>query len=167
MATLAKPHRRGVSRKLRGGIHGLSLRVRGQEVAVSDLDGLVRGLFAAADAGDLDSFDRYLHDDVVVHAPAGLSTVGLESERESSRKRKLAMPDLHHEFIDVLSSPGVVAARTVVTGTVHGSYGGVSAEGRSFKVDQAVFAYVRDDKIAELWEIVDMASLREQLGEPG
>ena len=28
-------------------------------------------LFAAGDAGDLDAFDQYLHDDVVVHAPAG------------------------------------------------------------------------------------------------
>jgi len=132
---------------------------------VSDLDGLLPGLFAAGDAGDLDAFDQYLHDDVVVHAPAGLSTVGLESERESWRKAKLAMPDLHHEFIDVLSRPGVVAARTVLTGTMVGSYGGLSADGRSFKVDQAVFAHVRDGKIAELWEIVDVASLREQLGD--
>ena len=132
---------------------------------MSDLDSLLTGLFAAGDAGDLDSFDRYLQEDVVVHAPAGLSTVGLESERESWRRAKLAMPDIHHEFIDVLSGPGVVAARTVVTGTMHGSYGALTAEGRSFKVDQAVFAHVRDHKIAELWEIVDVASLREQLGE--
>jgi len=132
---------------------------------VPEIDGLLPGLFAAGDAGDVDSFDQYLHDDVVVHAPAGLSTVGLESERESWRKAKLSMPDLHHEFIDVLSGPHVVAARTVVTGTLRGSYGGLSSEGRSFTVDQAVFAHVRDGKIAELWEIVDVASLREQLGE--
>lgn len=133
---------------------------------MSDLDGLLPGLFAAGDAGDLDSFDQYLHDDVVVHAPAGLSTAGIESERESWRKAKLAIPNLHHEFIDALSRPGVVAVRAVVTGTMHGSYGGLSADGRSFRVDQAVFAYVRDDKIAELWEIVAVASLREQLSEP-
>lgn len=34
-------------------------------------------------------------------------------------------------------------------------------------MDQAVFAHIRDGKIAELWEIVDVASLREQLGESG
>lgn len=87
---------------------------------MSDNQGLLPGLFAAGDAGDVDSFDQYLHDDVVVHAPAGLSTVGLESERESWRKATLAMPDLHHEFVDVLSSPTIVAARTIVTGTMHG-----------------------------------------------
>ncbi len=127
---------------------------------------LVR-LFAAGDAGDLNAFDQYLHDDVVVHAPAGLSTVGLDNERESWRKARSAVPDLHHQFIDVFSSPTAEAARCVVTGTMCGSYGGFTSEGRSFRMDQAVFAYVRDGKIAELWEIVDTAILREQLGETG
>ena len=126
---------------------------------------LLAGLFAPGDAGDVEAFNRYLHDDVVVHAPSGLSTVGLENERESWRKAKLAIPDLRHNLVDILSSPTVIAARTVVTGTMYGSYGGLSAQGRSFKVDQAVFAHVRAGKIAELWEIVDTAVLREQLGE--
>lgn len=126
---------------------------------------LIVALFAAGDAGDLDAFDRYLHEDVVVHAPSGLSTVGLESERESWRKAKSAIPDLCHEFIDVFSNPTAEAARAIVTGTMYGSYGGFSSEGRSFKVDQAVFAHIRDGKIVELWEIVDTGVLREQLGE--
>lgn len=44
--------------------------------------------------------------------------------------------------------------------------GGLTSEGRAFKIDQAVFAHIRDGKIAELWEIVDTAVLREQLGGP-
>jgi predicted ester cyclase len=125
---------------------------------------LIAGLFAAGDAGDLEAFEQYLHDDVVVHAPAGLSTVGLESERESWRKAKAAIPDLHHEFVDQFSSLDAEAGRAIVTGTMRGSYGGLAAEGRRFRIDQAVFAHVRDGKIAELWEIVDTAVLREQLG---
>jgi len=130
-----------------------------------DSEALLRGLFAAGDAGELEAFDRYLHDDVIVHAPAGLSTVGLENERESWRKANLAIPDLHHEFLDVLSGPTLVMARAVVTGTMRGSYGGLSAQGRPFRADQAVFAHVRDGRIAEIWEIVDTAVLRGQLGE--
>ena len=125
---------------------------------------LLESLFAAGDAGDVDSFGRYMHDDVVVHAPAGLSTIGLEDEKESWRKAKSTMPDLHHEFVDVLTTSTSEAARTVVTGTLHGTYGTVTAEGRSFKIDQAAFARVRDGKISELWEIVDVASLEDQLG---
>lgn len=126
---------------------------------------LLELLFAAGDAGDVESFDKYMHPDVIVHAPAGLSTSGLDSEKESWRKAKATMPDLRHEFVDVLISPSSEAARTVVTGTFHGTYGGLSAQGRPFKIDQAVFAHIRDGKISELWEIVDVASLREQLGD--
>lgn len=134
--------------------------------AMSESGDLLRGLFSAGDAGDVASFDLYLHDDVVVHAPAGLSTQGIEDERRSWRQAKLAMPDLRHTFIDVVSSSNVIAARTVVTGTMQGTYGGLSGTGQSFTVDQAVFAHVRDGKIAELWEIVDTASLQEQLESP-
>lgn len=125
---------------------------------------LIEMLLAAGDAGDVDSFGEYLHDDVVVHAPAGLSTVGLESEKESWRSAKSAMPDLNHEVIDVLTSSSSEAVHAVVTGTLRGTYGGLTAEGRSFRVDQAVFARVRGGKISELWEIVDVSSIRAQLG---
>jgi predicted ester cyclase len=100
---------------------------------------LIAALFAAGDAGDLEAFDQYLRDDVVVHAPAGLSTVGLESERESWRKAKAAMPDIRHEFVDLFSSPTGEAGRSIVTGTMRGTYGGLSSEGRPFRIEQAVF----------------------------
>ena len=124
---------------------------------------LLELLFAAGDAGDVDSFGLYLHEDVVVHAPAGLSTVGIESETESWRKAKTAMPDLHHEFMEVLTTSSREAARTVVSGTMRGAYGGLTADGRRFSTDQAVFARVRDGKISELWEIVDVSAIKDQL----
>lgn len=126
---------------------------------------LLELLFAAGDSGALELFGQYMHDDVIVHAPAGLSTVGLEAEKESWRKATSTMPDLHHEFVDVLTTSSTEAARTVVTGTLHGTYGSITSSGRPFKIDQAVFAHVRDGKISELWEIVDTASLAEQLGD--
>lgn len=124
---------------------------------------LLARLFEAGDAGQVEAFGRYLHEDVVVHAPGLLSTVGLESERESWRNAKAAMPDLHHEFVDVFCTPTAEAARAVVTGTMRGSYGGFTSDGRPFRVDQAVFAHVKDGKIVEMWEIVDTAVLSEQL----
>jgi predicted ester cyclase len=124
---------------------------------------LLESVFAAGDVGNVDAFGQFMHDDVVVHAPAGLSTRGLDSEKESWRNAVSAMKGLHHEFVDVLVTPSLEAARTVVTGTFSGTYGGLSAQGQEFRIDQAVFAHIRDGKIAELWEIVDVDSLREQL----
>ncbi len=126
---------------------------------------LLEALFGAGDRGELDSFGEFMHDDVVVHAPAGLSTSGINSEIESWRDALAAMPGLSHEFVDVVVSPSLEAARTVVTGTFDGTYGGITARGRSFRFEQAVFAHVRDGKISELWEIVDVSLLRGQVVE--
>lgn len=130
---------------------------------LSDSESVLERLFAAGDAGDVDSFATYLHHDVIVHAPMGLSTVGLVAEQESWRQAKGAMRDLHHQFLSVLQNGRLEAARCVVTGTLDGSYGGIAAVAKPFKVDQAVFARLRDGRIEELWEIVDTASLLSQL----
>ena len=130
---------------------------------LSDSESVLERLFTAGDAGDIDSFATYLHHDVVVHAPMGLSTSGLVAEQESWRRAKSAIRDLHHQFLSVLRNGRLEAARSVVTGTLNGTYGGITASAKPFKVDQAVFARLRDGKIEELWEIVDTASLLKQL----
>ena len=117
---------------------------------------------AAGDAGDLDRFDELLHPDVVVHAPAGLSTESCEAEKAVWRDAVAAMPDLRHEVQEVLVDGDVEMARVVVTGTVTAAFGGVAATGRSFRIDQAVITHLRDGKVAEAWEIADIASLRDQ-----
>lgn len=127
-------------------------------------DSLLERWFAAGDEGDFESFDDFLHPDVVVHAPMGLSTQGSEAEKEVWRDALRAMPDIRHDIEEVVSDGSVIAARAIVTGTLKGDFAGISANGRSFRVDQGLFAYVRDGKIVEAWEIVDTASLLRQLG---
>ena len=54
-------------------------------------------------------------------------------------------------------------ARVVVTGTLIGEFAGISAVGKSFTIDQVVFAHFRDGLIVEAWEIADTGSLLRQL----
>ena len=125
---------------------------------------LLRELFVAGDAGDIEKFRELLHDDVIVHAPFGLSTKGLIAEQESWRRALRAMTDLRHDFQVTVVEGTMEAARCIVTGTLTGSYGGLSGNGRSFRIDQALFARTRDGRIEELWEIVDTEALLRQLG---
>jgi len=118
---------------------------------------------AAGDAGELDRFDELLHPDVVVHAPAGLSTESCEAERAVWRDAVAAMPDLRHQVQEVLIDGDLEMAQVVVTATVTAAFGGVAATGRSFRVDQAVITHLRDGKVAQAWEIADVASLRDQV----
>lgn len=127
-------------------------------------ESLLEKWFAAGDAGEFASFDDFLHPDVVVHAPMGLSTEGADAEKEVWRDALRAMPDIRHDIQDVIGDETTIAARAIVTGTLSGDFGGITANGRSFKVDQGLFAHVHDGKIVEAWEIVDTASLLRQLG---
>lgn len=120
---------------------------------------------AAGDAGDFSAFDRLLHPDAVVHAPAGLSTASAEAEKAVWKEALAAMPDLRHEVQEVVVEGDVEAARVIVTGTLTSAFAGAEGTGRSFRIDQAVIAHLREGRIAEAWEIADVAALREQAGE--
>ena len=117
---------------------------------------------AAGDAGDVDAFDDLLHREVVVHAPRGLSTEDLESEKEVWRDAVSAMPDLRHEVQEVVVQGNVEMARVIVTGTLRHEFAGVPVSGRPFRMDQAVICHLVDGRIAEAWEIADVGSLLDQ-----
>jgi predicted ester cyclase len=120
---------------------------------------------AAGDAGELDTFDDLLHPDAVVHAPVGLSTTSAEAEKAVWRDALAAMPDLRHDVQEVVVDGDVEMARVVVTGTIRSGFAGLEGTGRSFTIDQAVITHLRNGKIAEAWEIADIAALRDQVAE--
>jgi len=75
------------------------------------------------------------------------------------------VPDLRHDVQEVLVDGDVEMARVVVTGTLTSTFGGVEGTGRSFRIDQAVVTHLRDGRVAEAWEIADIAALRAQVTE--
>ena len=118
---------------------------------------------AAGDEGNVDAFDELLHPDVVVHSPAGLSTTSLEDEKAVWRQAVAAMPDIRHDVHEVVVGDGVEMARVVVGGTLTKSFGGIEGTGGRFRIDQAVIVHLREGKVAEAWEIADVAALRDQV----
>ena len=56
-------------------------------------------------------------------------------------------------------------ARVVVTGTLTTTFGGMGT-GRSFRIEQAVTAHLRDGKAVEAWEVADLAGRRWGLTRP-
>lgn len=114
---------------------------------------------AAGDAGELDAFDDLLLADAVIHAPRGLSTTSREAEKAVWRDALNAIPDLRHEVQELLIDSDTEMARVVVTGTMAATFAGVEGGGRLFRMDQAVIVHLRDGKIAEAWEIADVAAL--------
>ena len=127
---------------------------------------LLEQWLAAADAGDLDAFEDYLHPDVVVHAPLGLSSRGIDEEKAVWGAALTAIPDLRHEVQEVVTEGSSSAARVVVTGTLVRSFAGVDPTGRPFRLDQVVFAHIRDGKAEEVWEVADVGVLLRDHDQP-
>jgi steroid delta-isomerase-like uncharacterized protein len=117
---------------------------------------------SAGDSGDVEAFDDLLHRDVVVHAPRGLSTKDLESEKEVWRDALAAMPDLRHEVQEVVAQGNVEMARVIVSGTLRHDFAGVPASGQSVRMYQAVLVQLNDGKITEACEIADVGSLEDR-----
>jgi steroid delta-isomerase-like uncharacterized protein len=117
---------------------------------------------SAGDSGDVEAFDDLLHRDVVVHAPRGLSTNDLESEKQVWRDALTAMPDLRHDIQEVVAQGNVEMARVIVTGTLRHDFAGVPGSGQSVRMDQAVIVHLDDGKITEAWEIADVGSLDDE-----
>jgi ketosteroid isomerase-like protein len=118
---------------------------------------------AAGDSGNLDEFDRLMHADVVVHAPAGLSTSSRDEEKQVWRDAVASVRGLRHEIQELLTDGDTEMARVIVTGTIVGDLGSVTTEAtgadRAFTLDQAIICHLRDGRIAEAWEIADIAAL--------
>jgi steroid delta-isomerase-like uncharacterized protein len=128
-----------------------------------DNERLVREWLAAGDRGETQLFHRFLHEDVVVHAPLGLSSVGIDAERAVWERVRAGVPDLRHDVKEVISSEDSVAVRSIASGTHLGEFLGLPPTGRTWAVDHATFAIIRSGKIAEVWEIADSGSLLDQL----
>jgi predicted ester cyclase len=131
---------------------------------MTSFESLLKDYLTSGDAGDLDLLGRYLHDDVILHDPDGLTVRGLEHERETWRAARAAMQNLRHDVREVVSSGSAIAARVTVSGKLSGTFAGVSADGREFEIEQAIFMHVNEGKVREMWTIVDTGSFYLQVG---
>jgi predicted ester cyclase len=127
-----------------------------------DPEAVLRAYLASGDAGDMDALGRYVAEDVVVHEAGGLTTIGIDYEREVWQANKSVMPDLRHEVQEVVAQGDRLAARVLLVGTLNGIYAGLEAEEAEIEVDIALFVHMRDDKIGEIWELIDTTRYEEE-----
>lgn len=126
---------------------------------------LLRDYLAAGDRGDDEALVQLLAPEVVVHAPGGVVTTGVDAALAAWSGARSGLDQLEHRVLDVLESEGDrAAARISVSGVHTGTFLGASASGTHLQVDQAIFIRGRDGRIAELWEVVDTGSGLQQLG---
>lgn len=111
----------------------------------------------------VDAVDTCMTPDAVFHTPAGPAPAR-PAQRRVWEGLLQAFPDIHVSIDDTIAEGDRVASRQTVTGTHLGDFQGVPATGRKVVYQEIFVARFVDGLIAELWGVVDMLSLLQQVG---
>ena len=103
-----------------------------------------------------------LHEDYTYRAP-GEELRGPGALQALFTGYRTAFPDLNVRIEDMFGTGERVATSIKLTGTHLGPLMGMPPTGRRVSVDGIVHSRVGDGKIVEEWEIIDTASLLQQL----
>jgi steroid delta-isomerase-like uncharacterized protein len=123
---------------------------------------IVRQCYAYATQGDRAGLERLLSPDFVIHVPDDYH--GVDGLLEMVGLFRSAFPDMavtvDHQFAD----GDYVATRFTCRGTHDGELLGFPATGRAVEVAGITLSRCENGRIAEEWELVDVAGLLQQIG---
>lgn len=107
-----------------------------------------------------------LHEEYVFRTP-GEELSGAAALQALFSSYREAFSDLAVGIDDMFGSDDRVATTFTLTGTHTGPFMGLPATGRPVAVDGIVLSRVREGRIIDEWELIDVAGLVEQLGVGG
>jgi predicted ester cyclase len=89
--------------------------------------------------------------------------IGLSGYRKMLESDFCEIPDLHFNIQLLMSDPPYVASRLVFDCTPRGRFLGLDVNGTPVSFAENVFYEFRDDKIVQVWSIIDKAAIEAQL----
>jgi len=130
---------------------------------------IVRDVFEAFQAHDLDAFRALLADDAVLRDPSsGQVQRGPDAIVAAVKVVLDAIPDIHPEVENLFADGERAAAEVVRTGTHTGELklpsGTVPPTGREVRLPESIFFRVREGKLVSMTTYVDRMHVMEQLG---
>lgn len=113
--------------------------------------------------GQVELIDRLCASTFVDHDPFPGALSTLAGFRKSVEAWRGACSGLSLTIDDLLTADDRVVVRGTLSGTQIGPLPGISAGGRSFKVESIDIFRVRDGRITEHWGRIDTAAMKQQL----
>lgn len=110
------------------------------------------------------TIDEVVEPNMLFHAPVPMGGTGAQALKQVWAVLLRAYPDIHVAIEDLIAEGDKVVARNTVTGTHLGEYMGVPPTGKSVTYNEIFVVRIADDRIAEIWGVVDVLSQMKQLG---
>jgi steroid delta-isomerase-like uncharacterized protein len=126
---------------------------------MSDLATIYREYISCLNRRDWKSLSRFVSPDVIHNK----RQLGLSGYRAMLERDFDDIPDLHFEIQLVVIEASMVAVRLNFNCTPKGSFLGLPVNGRRVSFSENVFYQFRDDKISEVWSVVDKAEIEKQI----
>jgi steroid delta-isomerase-like uncharacterized protein len=137
---------------------------RESTMSLDENKSVVRHLFDAVNAGDLDRVLDCVAEDIAVHTSIPGITPGREGFRQFIGVYLSAFPEQRVEIHELVAEGDRVLVRHTHHVTHGGEFAGMPPTGKQAIVDGLELFRVNNGQIAEMWHHDDLLSLLQQLG---
>ena len=124
---------------------------------------VLTGFYAAVNAHNFDVMGKYLITDFVDHNPDPGQAPGANGVMHAFDEMYKAFPDLKIQVQQVVVEGDTVVARISMVGTHKGTYMGMAATGKPFRMGGIDMVKVKNGKATERWGYFDIPALQAQL----
>jgi len=125
----------------------------------TDLSDLYRGYIACLNEQDWPRLSQFVHDEVSYNG----KLIGIGGYREMLQKDFDAIPDLSFDVQLLIADPPYLASRLGFNCTPKGMFLGLSVNGKRVSFTENVFYEFRNEKIWQVWSVIDKATIEAQL----
>jgi predicted ester cyclase len=123
------------------------------------LSGVYREYIACLNEQDWLKLGRFVHDDVIHNG----RRIGLSGYREMLERDFDEIPDLYFQIQMLVSDPPYVASRLAFDCTPKRTFLGLQINGKTISFAENAIYEFGDEKIAEVWSVIDKAAIEDQL----
>jgi predicted ester cyclase len=129
-------------------------------VSPQHLSEIYRDYIACLNEQDWEILGRFVHDDVRHNG----RQIGLSGYREMLANDFRQIPDLAFNIGLLIADPPYVSSRLLFDCTPEGEFLGLKVNGKQVSFAENVIYEFRDDKIVEVWSVIDKTAIEAQLG---
>jgi predicted ester cyclase len=128
-------------------------------VITTDVSDIYRDYIACLNKQDWAKLGQFVHDEAIHNG----RRVGLSGYREMLERDFNEIPDLYFNIQMLISDPPYVASRLGFDCTPKGTFLGLQVCGKRVSFAENVIYQFRDQKILQVWSVVDKAAIEAQL----